>query len=134
GARIVDVIFALVFGEREAIARATTDFAVGVEAQRHRTEEVVAIHVIVAGDRHEIAIVADRLPDAGVELLLANAAVIVERIVVRRRRRREEGARAERGEFARVDQTEDAEELIFARRARQVDAELFGRNHGAIIY
>src|SRR3546814_6666600 len=64
---------------------------------------------------------------------LVDDAIIVERVIILRMACREEGARAEGREDARVDQAEDTEEFIFARRTRDPDAEIFGRDHGAIV-
>ena len=115
-----DRVVALVRVEREAVGRGRADVAGAgyharrvedhqIVAQRQRAAEIVAVLVVVAGERDEVAIVAERLEDAGVILLLVDdAAVAVDEIVGRHARRRE-GARPRGGERAGVDHAEGAE-------------------------
>ena len=128
-AGIVDLVLALLRGDREAVARIRTGNArrrVGqalrqVGAQRQRTEEVVAVLVVVARQREEV-IAAQRLIDLRVVLLLVDLAIVVERIVVRRAAGRHERAQAAFGQIAGFNLHEQAHEVIFTRRTRQHDA------------
>src|SRR3546814_13052771 len=78
----------------------------------------------MARDRHEVAVIADRLIDLGVVLLLVDLAVVVEHIVVLGVAGREERLGAPRREHAGVDRAEDAEEAVVADRTLQPRAEL----------
>ena len=88
-AREIDVVLALIGVGWKAIGRTRADDPrrqIGpalrqIGAQRQRAEEVVAVLVVVTGNRDEI-IAAQRLIDLRVVLLLADLPVVVERVVV----------------------------------------------------
>src|SRR3546814_16904906 len=81
----------------------------------------------MARDRHEVAVIADRLIDLGVVLLLVDLALVVEHIVVLGVAGREERLGATTREHAGVDRAEDAEEAIVADRPLQPRPELVER-------
>src|SRR3546814_15999877 len=73
-----------------------------------RAEEIVAILVIMARDRDEVAVRADFLIDAAVILLFLDPAVIVERVVIARVACRHERLGAHAGDVAAVEHQKDA--------------------------
>ena len=118
-----DRVVALGLGQREAVAGVGPDDAadagggggvaaddrVGIGAQRDRTEEVVAVLVVVDAQHDEVAAMRERLVEHRIILLLVDLAAVAVDIVVGRHAGRAPGAGAERTERAGVDDAEGAE-------------------------
>ncbi|MND81170.1 hypothetical protein D3C80_729560 [compost metagenome] len=83
---------------------------------------VVAVAVPVSGNRNKVAVVAQRLVNLEVVLGLVQVAPALE-LVIRLVRVGEPGRGAERTDFAGVQQSEDATEVVIAQRALDTTAE-----------
>ena len=130
GAGEIDQIAALVRIGRVAVARPRADHAADIEAQRQRAEEIVAVAVVVTGDRDEVA-AAKRLIDLGVDLGLVDLAIIVERHDIFGPAGRDIGAQPRGVEIAGLDLGVESVEVIFADGGREIDSQIAIRRLGA---